>query len=88
MVSFKMNTSQMRHIYTSVPEIRILVNSWYDGPPKDLVLFRGRHMLRRLVIRAIRELLYDGQFIEYYLEGDNAYVLTSTGAKVKHPCVS
>jgi hypothetical protein len=81
MVSFRMNIGQMRHIYTSVPEIRTLVNLWYDGPPKDLMSPKGCHMLRRLLIRAFYELDNRGQFFHIALIGEGW--IDSSVARVK-----
>jgi len=44
--------------YRKNPNMRMLVNFWYDGNPSDLLLWESRFMLRRLCERAERELRY------------------------------
>lgn len=42
--------------YRKIPKIRSLVISWYDGLPIELLEWKNRYILRRLVDRAEREL--------------------------------
>lgn len=65
--------------YRKNPNIRMLVNLWYDGNPTELLQWESRHMLKRLVLRAISEIASDPdaakhRFLEYFEEVINADV--------------
>lgn len=50
----KLSMKTAMSIYMTMPSIRGLVHKWYDGNPSDLI--NQKSFLRRLVVRAIREL--------------------------------
>jgi hypothetical protein len=54
-------------LYDSNSDISRLVVSWYDGEYTDLLLYRNYPLLRRLVLRAIRELQADNNSLTLLL---------------------
>jgi hypothetical protein len=54
-------------LYDSNNDISRLVDSWYDGEYTDLLLYRNYPLLRRLVLRAIRELQADNNSLTLLL---------------------